>query len=88
MGAPDINIYRLEDILAEMKELLDESEEIVNGMDDFSIGERAKYHWLKTMRENLESDNQINTISNPRTTMRNTIDELWNDYYAYVEEDE
>lgn len=85
--APDTNIYRLEDILIEMKDLLDEAREIAEGVDDFTIGERAKYHWLKTIRENLESNNQINTISNPKTTMRNTIDEMWNDYYEYIEED-
>ena len=71
-----------------MKELLDESEEIIEGMDDFAIGERAKYHWLKTIRENLERNNQIDTTSNPKTTMHNTIDEMWNDYYEYMEEDE
>lgn len=86
--APDTNIYRLEDILIEMKELLDESREIIEEVDDFTIGERAKYHWLKTISENLERNNQINTISNPKTTMRNTIDEIWNDYYEYIEEDE
>lgn len=86
--APDTNIYRLEDILIEIKDLLDESREIVEEVDDFTIGERAKYHWLKIISENLESNNQINTISNPKTTMRNTIDELWNNYYEYIEENE
>lgn len=87
--ASDTNIYRLEEILTEMTDLLDEAEEIVSETADYIIDGRARNHWLKIIRENLQSDDKINMM--PRietTTMKDTISDIWNNYYEYTEEDE
>lgn len=76
----DREIYRMEEIIIELTDLLDEANAIVSGSDDYMIDARAKSHWLRNMMENLRCDTN-------KITMQVTIAELWSDYHARPNED-
>jgi len=68
-------ITRMEEIKDEMKELLDEAQDIVK--DFFNRGtsyERAKAYWIAHIRVDLDKDNEY--LSGSMCNMEDTINEM------------
>jgi ElaB/YqjD/DUF883 family membrane-anchored ribosome-binding protein len=73
MTMREIDVERLQEIQAEIKSLLEESEEIVRSSTDM-VYQRAKGHWIAQIETALSNDHRF--LGNCMCSMQSTINEL------------
>jgi len=79
------DVERLEDIRAEMMDLLDEAKNIIRQSGNKSVYERAKAYWIGHIDSGLGGGDYVDTYD---YTFEKTIKELQNETQENEEEDD